>query len=141
MKKTMRERLEDAEAKANCFERSFNDIWWMARRYADGRRTYAPATYNEAIDRVSPWRDTVVDPICGSAYADDGDLGKWSKEHRAFIKQQRNIAKCRKCGDIIESKSRHDFVRCKCGAIFLDGGFDYVRRGGDPLDFVEVVDA
>jgi hypothetical protein len=41
----------------------------------------------------------------------------------------RNRCKCNKCKDIIESKHRHDFVRCKCGAIFTDGGTDYIRRG------------
>lgn len=46
----------------------------------------------------------------------------------------RNIAKCKKCGDIIESKHRHDFVLCSCGAIFVDGGHDYIRRGGDQFD-------
>lgn len=46
----------------------------------------------------------------------------------------RNIAKCKKCGDIIESKHRHDFVQCSCGAIFVDGGHDYIRRGGDQFD-------
>jgi len=35
-----------------------------------------------------------------------------------------------KCYDIIESYHNHDFVRCKCGAIFLDGGMDYIRYGG-----------
>lgn len=47
----------------------------------------------------------------------------------------RNIAKCAKCGDIIESKSRHNFVECSCKAIFVDGGNDYIRRGGNPEDF------
>lgn len=46
-----------------------------------------------------------------------------------------NKAKCAKCGDIIESKSRHEFVSCSCGAIFVDGGTDYIRRGGNPEDF------
>lgn len=46
----------------------------------------------------------------------------------------RNRCQCRKCGDIIESKHRHDFVRCKCGAIFTDGGTAYVRRGADSFD-------
>lgn len=46
----------------------------------------------------------------------------------------KNIAKCKKCGDIIESKHRHDFVQCRCGAIFVDGGQDYIRRGGDQFD-------
>ena len=41
----------------------------------------------------------------------------------------RNRCQCNQCKDIIESKHRHDFVRCKCGAIFTDGGTDYVRRG------------
>lgn len=27
----------------------------------------------------------------------------------------------------MESKHRHDFVRCKCGESFLDGGDDYWR--------------
>jgi len=34
---------------------------------------------------------------------------------------------CVLCGDIMESKHRHDFVRCKCGKSFLDGGDDYPR--------------
>lgn len=40
-----------------------------------------------------------------------------------------NKAQCRVCGDIIESKHRHDFVSCKCDEIFVDGGKDYLRRG------------
>jgi hypothetical protein len=43
----------------------------------------------------------------------------------------RNICRCEKCKDIIESKHRHDFKFCKCKSIFTDGGLDYVRRGGD----------
>ena len=44
-----------------------------------------------------------------------------------------NKCQCRHCEDIIESKHCHDFVRCKCGAIFTDGGKDYVRRGAKEL--------
>jgi len=39
-------------------------------------------------------------------------------------------AKCLDCEDILESKHRHDFVKCKCGNSFLDGGDDYFRGGG-----------
>lgn len=39
-----------------------------------------------------------------------------------------NKIKCNRCGDIIESKSRHDFVICKCGCCSVDGGTDYIRR-------------
>lgn len=49
-----------------------------------------------------------------------------------------NKAKCRVCGDVIESMFCHDFVRCKCGAIFVDGGKDYLRRGGRPVDIEEL---
>ena len=49
-----------------------------------------------------------------------------------------NQARCKRCGDLIESKYRHDFVSCKCGAIFVDGGNDYCRRGGNPEDFEDL---
>lgn len=35
--------------------------------------------------------------------------------------------RCILCGDIIESKYRHDFVECSCGKTFADGGSDYIR--------------
>jgi ribosomal protein S27AE len=44
----------------------------------------------------------------------------------------RNAAKCVNCGDVVESIHRHDFVRCNCGDIFVDGGLDYVRYGWMP---------
>ena len=50
-----------------------------------------------------------------------------------------NKAKCKICGDIIESKHRHDFVSCSCGNIFVDGGKDYLRRGAThPESFEEL---
>lgn len=51
----------------------------------------------------------------------------------------KNNARCRNCGDVIESKTRHDFVTCRCGAIAVDGGQDYMRRCGNPEDFMEVI--
>lgn len=42
-----------------------------------------------------------------------------------------NRAKCLKCGDVIESKYRHDWVQCSCGEIFIDGGIDYCRAGAN----------
>ena len=47
-----------------------------------------------------------------------------------------NKIMCLRCNDIIESTFRHDFVTCKCGAISVDGGHDYLRRVGD-LDAIE----
>ena len=40
----------------------------------------------------------------------------------------RNRIRCRLCGEIIESKSQHDFVTCHCGACSVDGGRAYLRR-------------
>ena len=47
----------------------------------------------------------------------------------------RNAARCRNCDTVVESRSVHDFVSCKCGAIFVDGGLEYLRAGGNPEDF------
>lgn len=44
----------------------------------------------------------------------------------------RNICRCKICGDVIESKTGHDFKWCQCGACFTDGGPGYTRRGWDP---------
>lgn len=41
---------------------------------------------------------------------------------------------CNKCKQIIQSKSVHDFVRCSCKAIFVDGGAEYLRLGGELAD-------
>lgn len=34
----------------------------------------------------------------------------------------RNSAKCRNCGEVIQSFHLKDYVECKCGAIAIDGG-------------------
>lgn len=39
-----------------------------------------------------------------------------------------NKIKCNKCGDVIESKHRHDLKFCQCGAVAVDGGKEYLRR-------------
>lgn len=40
-----------------------------------------------------------------------------------------NAALCLGCRDIIRSYSRHDYVSCLCGNVFVDGGEDYYRFG------------
>lgn len=40
----------------------------------------------------------------------------------------RNAIGCKHCGDVIESKSVHDFKACSCGACAVDGGLAYLRR-------------
>lgn len=60
----------------------------------------------------------------------------------------RNRAKCKNCGDIIESKYGHDFVTCSCfdedsgRGFFLDGGHGCdgngmgTRHGGNLEDII-----
>lgn len=52
---------------------------------------------------------------------------------------KRNAAQCLHCGDIIESKSHHDWISCRCynlnldeppfHGVYVDGGFSYCRHG------------
>ena len=44
---------------------------------------------------------------------------------------QLNGIKCLKCGDIIYSRSRHDFRWCSCESCAVDGGFDYLKIVGN----------
>lgn len=51
------------------------------------------------------------------------------------------LAKC--CGTILESRHRHDFRRCACRKVYVDGGNDYLRcgwPGGNPNDYIEVLE-
>ena len=49
-----------------------------------------------------------------------------------------NKAKCKKCGDIIESKKINGFKRCTCGSIAVDGGHEYIKRVGNKDDIIEL---
>lgn len=60
------------------------------------------------------------------------------KSEKQKLRLVRNAIKCLKCGDIIESTYRHDFVMCSCGACFVDGGHDYMRIGGNKEDWEDM---
>lgn len=49
-----------------------------------------------------------------------------------------NKIKCKKCGDIIESKNTNDYKRCSSGAVAVDGGKDYLKRIGNEKDYEEL---
>lgn len=46
----------------------------------------------------------------------------------------RNAIRCRKCDTVIESKHRHDLRWCPCKSVFVDGGLEYERAGGELAD-------
>ena len=50
-----------------------------------------------------------------------------------------STATCKKCGDVLVSMHRHDYVTCGCdNKTMLDGGTDYQRYGGADLDLVDL---
>lgn len=57
------------------------------------------------------------------------------KEVSKIIK---NMIKCNKCGDVIESVSVHDFKWCKCKTVAVDGGHEYLRRLGNMGEWEEM---
>ena len=53
----------------------------------------------------------------------------------------RNAIRCKHCGELLVSKTVHDFEQCSCGTCFNDGGLEYLRRGfktSPEDDFVEL---
>lgn len=61
------ERLERERDEAREIVR---EIWWMARRYADGRNTYAPKMFNDAI-HIAEKAGWLIDRDNGEVYAKD----------------------------------------------------------------------
>ena len=52
-----------------------------------------------------------------------------------------NRIKCVHCSDIIESETVHDFRRCSCGSVAVDGGKEYARRlAQSKNDFIEMIE-
>ena len=49
-----------------------------------------------------------------------------------------NQIRCNKCGDEPYSAHRHDYKSCKCGAVAVDGGMEYLRRMGNPEDYEDI---
>ncbi len=51
-----------------------------------------------------------------------------------------NRIRCNRCGSIIESTYRHNYVQCPCGKVAVDGGTDYLRRSytGNPDDYTDL---
>lgn len=48
-----------------------------------------------------------------------------------------NRVQCTQCNTVAVSLNRHHLQFCKCGAVFADGGQDYLRRGGDPICLID----
>lgn len=52
-----------------------------------------------------------------------------------------NKIQCKHCGEIIESKTIHSFVTCKCGVCSVDGGYYHLSSSSiksPEEDFIEL---
>lgn len=45
---------------------------------------------------------------------------------------------CIHCREFLRSKNKHDFKKCSCGLVGVDGGSHYQRLLGDPEDYIQV---
>lgn len=59
-------------------------------------------------------------------------------KHQTITSQIEHHAVLNACGDVIESKTVHDFKFCSCGSCAVDGGLDYLRRCGNLGDWEEL---
>lgn len=65
----------------------------------------------------------------------------WELTPQADWPKLKNKARCLLCSDTIEYKYTHNFVRCKCGSLAVDGGNDYHKRCFQRQeDYVEVLE-
>jgi len=51
--------------------------------------------------------------------------GKYNFHPKGILE---NKAQCLTCKDILVSSTRHDFKKCTCGNLCVDGGKDYIKR-------------
>jgi len=63
----------------------------------------------------------------------NADLSKAASDHPRYIHEKKAPKiRCKKCRTVVYSLYRHDYRECACGAVALDGGFDYSRIIGNP---------
>ena len=61
-------------------------------------------------------------------------------ENRTVRLLVRNAVRCIACDSILESKTRHDYVKCHCpNETACDGGLEYQRTLAVDLDLIEIL--
>lgn len=51
-----------------------------------------------------------------------------------------NAVQCLKCKEVLISYTVHDFNACRCGSVYVDGGFDYQRLGFNDRSLIREMD-
>lgn len=79
------------EAENKLLRQMFQSISWMARRYADGRRTYAVSMYNDAVKQALSL-GIELNNSDGTIWAGDGDFGMPPEEEAiTYFREQSTI--------------------------------------------------
>ena len=114
----------------------------MQTIYADINNTRDVFTFNliTSADIGEKKYNQIVDALDKASVVVEDILFELDNKWSDVVKKRliRNRIKCLKCGDIIESTYRHDWVQCSCGACFVDGGHDYMRVGGNREDWEDL---
>jgi hypothetical protein len=68
------------------------------------------------------------------------ETGKEKKEMNKKITKKItwNAICCIWCKEVLVSTHVHDFKQCHCGSVGVDGGNEYLRRIGNPDDYIEL---
>lgn len=69
-------------------KRIIKETLWMARRYADGRSTYAPEMVNKCIMSAEKLGISLEGPV-DEPYAKDGMFGVWNPETERFENEKK----------------------------------------------------
>lgn len=129
----------------------FNDgefNFWAVFKVLDRSRKPMPVKFLGIVrvKRMSTAREAIAKRFPGMDYMNlvawKSQVNKWRIKypHKTLYKAPYplNRAMCKKCGDAVESVHRHHFSQCSCGAIAVDGGYDYNRRSGELKDIEEM---
>jgi len=87
-----------------------------------------------------------INEITGSILATKASTDAYREGYdRIFKKKEpkkqillRNKAMCDNCHEVIESKSRHDYISCSCGNLAVDGGLSYTKRNFGERGYTEL---
>lgn len=74
MTNTSRSTKKQLRQRCEALEKIAHDLHWMARRYADGRRSYAPGLFNDHTRALLEMGVKLNPTGDGTVWANDGDI-------------------------------------------------------------------
>ena len=112
--------LKSVHAPAHCSDRKHCPIHSPSSHHLRGAQLYFNGKH-------------MVRRVGGELFIDPDDY-LYGTEKEAIL---RNSAFCRKCGDMVISTHQHDLSHCSCETVWIDGGNSYIRRMGNPDEYID----